>query len=79
VFLLELVYPLHHLLISLPCTLNMVEVVVVAAALEEDVAHLAHDTIFLMADRVLLIRSLRTVSSVNGVITFLVLGEVWSI
>ena len=70
-FLLELIYPLHHLLISLPCTLDVVEVVIVAVALEEDVAHLALDAIFLVADIVLLIRGLGTVSIADGVITSL--------
>jgi len=38
VFLLKLMYPLHHLLVTLRYTLDVVEVEVVAATMEEDVA-----------------------------------------
>jgi len=42
VFLLELIYPLHPLLISLSCTLDVAKVMVVVAdtTLEEGVGHL---------------------------------------
>ena len=55
------------------CTLDVVEVMVIVAdaILEEDVAHLELDAIFLVADRVLLIRGLGTVSTADGIITFL--------
>jgi len=44
--------PLHHLLISLSCTLDVVEVVVVIAdaILEEVAANLVRDAIFLVDD-----------------------------
>ena len=41
VFTRASVFFLHHLLISLPWMLDVVEVVVADATLEEDVAHLA--------------------------------------
>jgi len=69
-FLLELMYPLHHLLISLSCTLDVREVVVVAVTME-DMAYLVRDAVFLVADRVLMIRDLDTVSTEDGVITSL--------
>jgi len=50
VFLLALMYPMNHLLISLPCTMDVTEVVVVVATLAEDMVHLARDTIFLVDD-----------------------------
>jgi len=40
-------YPLHCLWFSLPCTLDVIEVVVVTL---EDIAHLARDTMFLVDD-----------------------------
>ena len=49
-FLLALMYSQHHLLISLLCNLDVVEIVVVIVTLAEDVVHLAWDAIFLMDD-----------------------------
>jgi len=51
--------------IDLPCTLDVVQVWAAAMALE-DVAYLARDVIFLVADRVLLIRGPDTLSTEDG-------------
>jgi len=66
VFLLELIYPLPHLLISLPCTLDVVEVVVADTTLE-DVAHLVRDAIFLVDNWMCLIRDRGIVRTVIGI------------
>ena len=69
-FLLVLMCHLHHLMSSLPCTLDVPEVVV-AAAILEDVAHLELDAALLIADKVPQTKGPGIVSTVDGVTTSL--------
>jgi len=70
---------MHHLLSSLPWSLDMTEVIVAAVILEKDVAYLKMVMVPIVVDRQLVIRDLGNVSITGEIIISLkMLREIWS-
>ena len=69
-FPLELICNLHHLLSNLPWSLYVAQVVITTVILEE-VAHLEAVVVFMVADRLLVIRGPSNVSIVGEITTCL--------